>query len=144
MHPIICPQNRLKMPLIGLWRTLFRQSLFDCSSSPNDTFLNRAVNELLRLYPVPPHETCRNVVCHRASLCYGLLYNHENLTQSLHNNLNEILGVINLTLLAQLSDISRAEKILNQNGADVYVSEENVRKNVRFPICLISGIDNIW
>ena len=45
---------------------------WDCSSSREDTYVQRAVNQALRLYPVgEARETCRSVVCHRSSLVFG-------------------------------------------------------------------------
>jgi hypothetical protein len=45
---------------------------WDCSSSPDDTYVQRVVNQALRLYPAgDARETCRSVVCHRSSLVFG-------------------------------------------------------------------------
>ena len=45
---------------------------WDCSSSRDDTYVQRVVNQVLRLYPAgSARETCRSVVCHRSSLVFG-------------------------------------------------------------------------
>lgn len=45
---------------------------WDCNSTPDDTLIQRFVNQALRFYPVGiARETCRSVVCHRSSLVFG-------------------------------------------------------------------------
>lgn len=45
---------------------------WDCSSSRDDTYVQRLVNQALRLYPAgAARETCRSVVCHRSSMVFG-------------------------------------------------------------------------
>ena len=45
---------------------------WDCTSTPDDTLVQRIVNQALRLYPVgSARETCQSVVCHRSSLAFG-------------------------------------------------------------------------
>jgi hypothetical protein len=45
---------------------------WDCTSSPNDTYLQQLINQLLRFYPVGGRrETCKSVVCHRSELVFG-------------------------------------------------------------------------
>lgn len=45
---------------------------WDCSSNRDDTYVQRVVNQVLRLYPIgSARETCRSVVCHRTSFVFG-------------------------------------------------------------------------
>lgn len=45
---------------------------WDCCSSRNDTLIQRALNQVLRLYPAgDARETCKSVVCHRSELVFG-------------------------------------------------------------------------
>jgi hypothetical protein len=45
---------------------------WDCSSTQDDTFVQRIINQALRFYPVgSARETCQSVVCHRSSLAFG-------------------------------------------------------------------------
>lgn len=44
---------------------------FNCTSSEDDTLLQRSIDQLLRFYPVEPREMCNNVACHRTSFVFG-------------------------------------------------------------------------
>lgn len=47
-------------------------SWWDCCSSPNDSYVQQFLNQVLRLYPAgSARETCRSVVCHRSELVFG-------------------------------------------------------------------------
>jgi hypothetical protein len=44
---------------------------FSCKSSEDDTYMQQAIDQLLRFYPVEPREMCNNVACHRTSFIFG-------------------------------------------------------------------------
>jgi hypothetical protein len=45
---------------------------WDCTSSPNDSFIQRLMNQALRLYPAgEARESCKSVVCHRSEFVFG-------------------------------------------------------------------------
>ncbi|KAM0248026.1 hypothetical protein ACHAQJ_009631 [Trichoderma viride] len=47
-------------------------SYWDCCSSPNDTYVQQTLNQILRFYPAGNRrEICRSVVCHRSELVFG-------------------------------------------------------------------------
>jgi hypothetical protein len=66
------PLNQAKVSLnaVSLYKTLAGNWL-SFSSSPKDSYIQRLLNQLLRLYPDPPSELCTNVACHRTSLAFG-------------------------------------------------------------------------
>ena len=51
--------------------SFFGGSWFSCSSTPDDSFFQRLVNQALRFYPDTREEMCNNVSCHRCSLVFG-------------------------------------------------------------------------
>jgi hypothetical protein len=51
--------------------SMFGGKWFSCSSTPDDTFFQRLVNQALRFYPDTREEMCNNVSCHRSSLVFG-------------------------------------------------------------------------
>lgn len=56
---------------VGLYSRLI-SPYWDCCSSPDDTLIQRALNQVLRLYPAgSARETCKSAVCHRSSLVFG-------------------------------------------------------------------------
>jgi cholesterol oxidase len=145
MHPILGFWNNVKIHLqiLPLWKHVLRQTAFDVRTSPNTNFLNKIVNQLLRFYPVSKSQTCRSALCHRASLCYGTLYQHENINQQIHDHQDEFFGTVNLTTMQHLHTVSQKKKILNYQGQDVYATQENIRNRLNFPICLIHGELNV-
>lgn len=145
VNPINGFVNVLKrnFQLLPIYRHILRQDLFDVRTSPDTNLLNRIVDQCLRFYPVPKHQVCNDALCHRASLCYGTLYQHENLNQLIHDYQSEFFGTINLTTMNHMVYISAAQKIVNYDKKDVYVTEENVKKNLNLPIFLIHGDKNV-
>ncbi|CAB4385335.1 unnamed protein product [Rhizophagus irregularis] len=145
MHPILGFWNNVKMhlKLLPFWKHVLRQTEFDVRTSSNTNILNKVVDQLLRFYPVPKSQTCRSALCHRASLCYGTLYQHENLNQKIHDNQHTFFGTINLTTMQHLHVAARKKLILNYQGQNTYATKENVRNRLNFPICLIHGEENV-
>ncbi|RIA98513.1 cholesterol oxidase [Glomus cerebriforme] len=145
MHPILGFWNNVKMhlQLLPLWKHVLHQSEFDVRTSPNANLLNKVVNQVLRFYPVPRSQTCRNALCHRASLCYGTLYQHENLNQQIHDNQQEFFGTVNLTTMQHLHTMAKKKVLLNHQGQHIYATRENIRNRLNFPICLIHGEMNV-
>lgn len=75
MHPIFGKVNRWKanlpLPLTTIYGRLLG-SWYSCISSPEDSLLQRILNQVLRFYPVGPRtEICNSVVCHRSELAFG-------------------------------------------------------------------------
>jgi hypothetical protein len=75
MNPQFAKVNFLKAnlrPSLSLVYKLLQGSWFDCSSSPQAGYIQQAMNQALRFYPVGPRdEICNSVVCHRSSLVFG-------------------------------------------------------------------------
>jgi len=130
----------MHLQILPLWKHVLRQTEFDVRTSPDTNFLNKIVNQLLRFYPVSRSQTCRSALCHRASLCYGTLYQHENLNQQIHDNQNTFFfGTVNLTTMQHLHAMAQKKVILNYRGQKIYATQENIRNRLNFPICLIHG-----
>ncbi|CAG8512938.1 4961_t:CDS:2, partial [Scutellospora calospora] len=132
-----------KFGVLTLWRSVFRQEMFDVRTSPDTNLLNYILNQILRFYPVPRGQGCNNALCHRASLCYGTLFQHENINQEIHDHVDEFFGAVNLTTMAHMMTITSAKKLVDFNGNDVYVTEENIKKRLDFPIFLLHGDKNV-
>ncbi|MFM0737647.1 GMC oxidoreductase [Paraburkholderia xenovorans] len=103
------------------------------------------LDEALRLYPLDHDEGCGNPICHRATFLYGLLYEHEKLNETLHSNLQEILGIHDMSLFKHLAAMVRAGKVVDADGRDVYLSGSDGMKGLeglRLPIGFIHGDRN--
>ncbi|CAI2165946.1 11911_t:CDS:2 [Funneliformis geosporum] len=133
---------KIHLRTIPIFRHLFRQNLFNVNTSPDTGLFNKIINQTLRFYPVPRNQMCRNALCHRVSLCYGLLYQHENLNQEIHDHQDEFFGTVNLTLIKHLTMTAKKKLVVNYQGKNVYATKENIRNRLNFPICFIHGGKN--
>jgi cholesterol oxidase len=97
------------------------------------------LDEALRLYPVGHDEGCGNALCHRATFLYGLLYEHAQLGEQLHANLQELFGVHDIELFSQLAAMVRAGHVVDAAGQDVYLPQ---LENMNLPLGFIHGTKN--
>ncbi|MFM0266869.1 alpha/beta fold hydrolase [Paraburkholderia sediminicola] len=103
------------------------------------------LDEALRLYPLIHKQGCGSPICHRATFLYGLLYEHEQLNETLHSNLQELLGVHDVSVFKHLAAMVRAGKVVDAEGRDVYLSGADGMKGLdglRLPIGFIHGEKN--
>ncbi|AXL49807.1 glucose-methanol-choline oxidoreductase [Paraburkholderia caffeinilytica] len=103
------------------------------------------LDEALRLYPLNHKQGCGSPICHRATFLYGLLYEHEQLNETLHSNLQELLGVHDVSVFKHLAAMVRAGKVVDAEGQDVYLSGADGMKGLegmRLPIGFIHGEKN--
>ena len=109
------------------------------------TWPQNLLDEALRLYPLDHDEGCGNPICHRATFLYGLLYEHAQLSETLHSNLQELLGVHDVEVFKHLAAMVRAGKVVDAQGRDVYLSGADGMKGLdgmRLPIGFIHGEKN--
>jgi cholesterol oxidase len=104
-----------------------------------DTWPDNLLDEALRVYPVGHGEGCGNALCHRATFLYGLLYEHAQLGEQLHANLQELFGVHDVELFSQLAAMVRAGHVVDAHGANVYLPN---LEGMDLPIGLIHGTEN--
>ncbi|MFM0553857.1 alpha/beta fold hydrolase [Paraburkholderia sediminicola] len=103
------------------------------------------LDEALKFYPLNHKEGCGNPICHRATFLYGLLYEHEQLNQTLHANLQELLGVHDVGVFKHLAAMVREGKVVDAAGKDVYLTGADGMKGLegmRRPIGFIHGDKN--
>jgi cholesterol oxidase len=103
------------------------------------------LDEALRLYPLDHKQGCGSPICHRATFLYGLLYEHEQLNETLHSNLQELLGVHDVEVFMHLAAMVRAGKVVDAKGQDVYLTGRDGMKGLegmRLPIGFIHGEKN--
>ncbi|HZZ12595.1 MAG TPA: alpha/beta fold hydrolase [Paraburkholderia sp.] len=103
------------------------------------------LNEALRLYPIDHDEGCGSPICHRATFLYGLLYEHAQLNETLHSNLQEILGIHDVSVFKHLAGMVRAGHVVDAQDRDVYLKGTDGMKGLegmRLPIGFIHGDRN--
>jgi cholesterol oxidase len=161
-RPINSTADRIKrsLQLVPIFEKLLGQEEFDCvTHSPSATLeeqkdphgnntpkkvtlLDRAIDNALRFMPMPIQEYCNNAICHRASFCFGLLWEHDKLSKNMHDNLEEILGSMNMESLKTLvMGWAKKETLTDAEGVDLSTSE-NLKRLENIPVLLIHGAKN--
>jgi hypothetical protein len=141
MAKVLAGRSPLPTPPLDKLYTLLAGSWFSCSTSPQDTLLQKTVNQLLRLYPQPRREMCANAACHRTSLVFGRCWNHANLNEATHRQMDRFFGGVNMTLLNLLMRMGFDGHAMS-NHYDVLTTPENVARLRGVPILLWVGRDN--
>ncbi|KAH6699057.1 hypothetical protein BKA61DRAFT_496631 [Leptodontidium sp. MPI-SDFR-AT-0119] len=129
------PFDKLYTWLGGKW--------FSCSSTRDDSYFQQLVNQILRFYPDSREEICNNVSCHRCSLIFGRLWNHRNLNEATHRQINRFFGGVNMTLLHLLMQMGyRGFVTTNAPLFKDLTTEHNLRRLKGIPMMFFSGSDN--
>ncbi|KAK0636276.1 hypothetical protein B0T17DRAFT_503744 [Bombardia bombarda] len=127
------PMDRLYKMLAGTW--------FSCSTSRDDSYVQKGLNQLLRLYPQPRREICNNAACHRTSLVFGRCWNHKNLNEATHRQIDRFFGGVNMTLLNLLMKMG-SEGYVMDNDYEQLTTDEGIERLRGIPFLLWSGRDN--
>ncbi|KZL69975.1 glucose-methanol-choline oxidoreductase, partial [Colletotrichum tofieldiae] len=129
------PLDKMYKMVLGNW--------FSCSTAKDDSFLQRALNEALRLYPEERKEICNNASCHRCTLVFGRCWNHSNLNEATHRQIDRFFGGVNMTQL-QLLMKQGSEGHVMTNGPlfRPLTTTENIRRLRGVPVMLFVGRDN--
>lgn len=102
--------------------------------------LTRLYDRALDLYALKEAQgRCHSDTCHRITFMYASLYKHENLTDLLHDNLDELFAEANIETFAHLARMCRAGQLLDTHGNDVYMP--NLAR-LQLPILFLSGAEN--
>ncbi|WP_109481747.1 GMC oxidoreductase [Paraburkholderia sp. C35] len=98
------------------------------------------LDEALKYFPVGHDESCSSPVCHRATFLYGLLYEHAQLDEKLHSNLQELFGIHDIELFNHLAAMVREGHVIDAEGNDVYMPKI---EGMNLPIAFIHGEENL-
>lgn len=127
--------DRLYSLLAGNW--------FSCSTSSDDSLVQRALNQALRFLPEERKELCNSASCHRISLTYGRCWNHANLNEATHRQIDRFFGGVNMKLLNLLMKMGSEGHVMT-NGPifEQLDTRENINRLRGVPIMLFVGRDN--
>ena len=95
----------------------------------------------LRLNPVEADERCTSPVCHRISFLYGLLYEHHQLDERIHEGLHELFGLIDIGSLDHLAALVRAGHLVDATGGEAYLGDAQLTR-LAVPTLLLGGAEN--
>ncbi|KAL6302977.1 hypothetical protein BKA93DRAFT_827054 [Sparassis latifolia] len=156
MNPNFARVNMVKaslpVPLTAIYGKV-AGGWFSCTSSPEDSFVQQAMNQALRFYPVGPRkEICNSVVCHRSELVFGRLWSHQNLNSQTHSVLSDFLGGVSMRALSHLMHMGTSGVVTTWPGpraADQHeppvslVDKANLARLEGVPIFFFSGSENV-
>ncbi|KAI1733578.1 glucose-methanol-choline oxidoreductase [Xylaria scruposa] len=147
MNPIWNCMNMIKIlalpiPADRLYR-FFAGNWFSCSTGKDDSYVQKTLNELLRFMPDERKEICNNATCHRISLVFARCWNHRNLNEATHRQIDRFFGGVNMTLLHLLMRQGFNGHVMS-NGPlyERLDTPENVLKLKGIPFLLFVGGDN--
>ncbi|KAJ6486130.1 hypothetical protein C8R47DRAFT_980022 [Mycena vitilis] len=129
--------------LPDLYKFLLRTSWYPVISSPRSWNFQFLIDQVLRFYPVgPAAELCTSTVCHRASLAFGRLWNHGNLSHATHAHLVNFIGGVHMNALSHFMRMGSAGHSIDNEGNSL-VTDANLARLQGLPILFISGGDNV-
>jgi pimeloyl-ACP methyl ester carboxylesterase len=100
---------------------------------------DRLVDSVLKMFP--SNEQCTSAVCRRILGIYGDVYKHAQLNDATHKAIHEMFGVANTSAFNHLAKMVRAEKIVDKNGDDTYLTPQNL-KRLNIPITFLHATEN--
>lgn len=97
------------------------------------------MDRALRLYPTVEH--CSSGVCRRTLFMYGEVVHHQQLDRHTHDMMYDMFDRANLAAFDHLTRMTRAGRIVDRHGRNVYLSEANAEP-LTMPITLVQGMKN--
>ncbi|KLU92268.1 cholesterol oxidase [Magnaporthiopsis poae ATCC 64411] len=145
MNPIWGPANMAKVmagpvPLDKLYE-MAAGTWFSCSTSTDDTRVQRMLNQALRLYPDRRRELCNNASCHRCTLVFGRCWNHGNLNEATHRQIDRFFGGVNMNLLNLLMKMGSDGHAMDNDYTQL-TTEENINRLRGISFLLFVGKEN--
>ena len=131
---------------------LLPDGFVDFSVDDRADWVQSVVDRLLNTYPYPPDEARHHRLgwfdddhianCNRWAGIDGMMIRHENLSPEMLEHLGEILGHSSLTIWAQPIQYGLLGRLTDSEGANSYVTPENIRNYFKFPVRFLHGEDN--
>ncbi|HWW44667.1 MAG TPA: GMC oxidoreductase, partial [Acidimicrobiia bacterium] len=112
-------------------------------SYTHESLGQRFFDLVLHFYPIPKVERCDQEVCRRLAFIYGNAVHHAAVDELTHYNLHELFGTANMQMLQHLSNMAKAERLLDADGGDTYLPHLERLRDV--PITFLHGAHNlVW
>ena len=143
MHPVGPTMTRIKagLQLAGVMKDV-GIGMLTTDSFTDESMGARLVDVALHAYPIPKAERCGHAVCRRLAFIYGVAVHHPNMNDLTHTTMHELFGPTDMTMMAHLSRMADAERVVSVGGADDYFPHV---ERLRLPITFLSGSHNlVW
>ncbi|KAL7783895.1 hypothetical protein V8C37DRAFT_396573 [Trichoderma ceciliae] len=115
----------------------------ECSTSTQDSWPQRLLNQMLRFHPEKRKEMCKNAACHRTTLLFGRCWSHHNLNEATHRNIDRFFGGASMNLINLLKRMgSRGEVSSNAPEYEELTGSDKVKRLRGIPFLLFVGKDS--
>ncbi len=84
-----------------------------------------------------------SATCKRMTGLLSRLFEHKQLLPETHENLDDYFGRSNLGVFMQGAKCTEYERLVNADGQNVYVSDDNIQEHLNMPLMLIHGEENV-
>lgn len=119
----------------------------DDGAGPLEALMDRIFATLPFAGEPCPHENERAeprldiATCKRVSGIIGLLYRHANMTK-VHPMLDRYFGWASVSVFNQIAKFFEYERLVSDEGANLYVHDINLRDGMGLPVLLLHGAEN--
>ena len=117
------------------------------------TAMESVLDRLFASLPVDPGEECPHefdrfkqrpgiCTCKRMSGTISRLLKHDRIKEETHDRLPVYFGRANTSLLVHGGRCVASERLVNADGQNVYVTDENIRRYLHLPVAILHGDEN--
>lgn len=149
-NPVLAYPTQSTFLWTGLARRLHRNlfgNWFSVRASSEDSLGQRLVSQALRAVQLlDDKELCNNATCHRVTFTLGRLWNHRNLNELTHRNIDQVVDSASDMSVHQLEFLARMDQEGQVKTASPHfenlATRDNIAKLKGIPIMLLAGSDN--
>jgi cholesterol oxidase len=140
LHPVVPTEGKIAaaLHLPTVLDSMGVHSL-DAYTDDDTSWAGKLIDAALNLGIRTEGSACKSAVCHRLQALFGMPYEHENLSQLIHDNLHELFGVTNLELMKHIALMVRDGHAVSRDGEDTYMPH---LERLAIPIKFLFGNEN--
>lgn len=121
---------------LGLEGLIARIGIAGFTPPTRPTLINRVVDVLLRLHPIPREERCGQAICRWVVGIYGPSWRHAQLNEPTHDALWSAFGFGNFSAGRQFGGMFKAGRVLDRHGKDTYLDHP---ERLALPLLFLHG-----
>lgn len=115
------------------------EPVFSTDIDPRSSWRVRLLDKILKLQPTV--EQCSSAVCRRTRFMYGEVVHHTQIDRHTHDQMYDMFDRTNLETFDHLTRMTRAGRIVDRHGRNVYLKRTNVEA-LEIPITFLFGSKN--
>ncbi|WP_305684031.1 alkaline phosphatase D family protein [Hydrogenophaga sp.] len=143
------PETRAKTWLPGFLQAVAPRGVIPFAvRGAQDNLLLNFLDRLLSTLPAPATERAHQAnedglaTCKRIRFIEAPLFEHENMHSSTLAQMNRLFGDSNIRLFAQARRFIERGRLVDEDGVNRYVTDDNIRAHLTMPIQLLHGQKN--